>query len=156
MATILFRTLPGIAAIEAQMPLYLEGRLMMDERVALERAITEASVRLFGIRDYETAFHMVPEEVRPATEEEWERHFEFLEWEFDEEETFWDAVGLDVTDEQGEELYCLEVFGRQLVCAVKRIHPQASAAFLTGEKSEAQIEAEAQAWIRNLMARGTD
>jgi len=149
MGRIVFRELPGIASIEQR--LEMDGRLMRDEIDALERDIEAKSLELFGVIERDTLYWSAPESVsRTHTIEEWESHFEFLEYHFDEEDAFWAALGLDVADIDGEQLLCMDRFGRQLICSVKGLIPDAKPYFLTGEKSDAQIKAEAESWARNL------
>ena len=42
---------------------------------------------------------------------------------------YWRGFGLDICCEQGDTLHCLEVFGRQLICALHGLHPNAALAF---------------------------
>ena len=151
MQRILFRDLPGIAAIEQQ--LRISDKLMRDELDAMAAAIDDASLRLFCISSSDTYHWNLPASA-DTSKEEWEAHFDFLEWEYDEEEAFWEAFGLDMRDEDGDYLECLSVFGRQLVCALKRIHPLAALTFMPDTpKSDSQLAAEAEAWGRRLRAK---
>lgn len=126
---------------------------MKDERQKLERDLDLKSVELFGLTREQTLFRALSPELAPDAFEKWEIHFEFLEWEYDEEGTFWDAIGIDVSDGNGQQLLCLDYFGRQMVCAIKGLHPAAGLAFLGGEKSDAQIASEAQAWGASLLRK---
>lgn len=146
------RDLPGIADFEIQCEHHSLDRLMKDEREAFPHLWDEISIRLTGITEQQTYFHQLPDAVRPATWEEWEKHFEFHEYQFDEEDAFWDAIGVDMTDGKGEHLTCREYLERQIYCAVRGLHPDARLTFLTGEKSDAQIQAEAEAWAQRLLA----
>jgi hypothetical protein len=87
----------------------------------------------------------------PGSRAEWERHFEFIEEGFDEETEFWDFFNIDVTDGEGMQLGCMYAFGRQLVCALKRLHPNAILTFAKGDRSDDQIQATAEAWGRRLL-----
>ena len=126
---IILRELPGVASIEERYRLFSENRLMADEIADLERRIDELSFKLFGINEYDTTLWGGPEgAVDPDVD--WESHFEFLEYQFDEEDAFWTAFNVDVSNGKGEPLLCIDAFGRQLVCALKRIHPTAALLFL--------------------------
>lgn len=152
MAKIIFRELPGIASIERRCSIF--DKLMADEREDLLADLDVASLRLFGIKQIDTAWNCVPASHAPASRDDWDLHFDFLlEWEYDEEGAFWDAVGVDVTNGKGEPLNCLAWLGRQLVCAIKGLHPVATFSALTGEKSDAQVEAEARAWGERLLGK---
>ena len=149
-----FREISGVPEIEQLVR--TSDRMMLDERQEMWRKIHDTSLKLFGITERDTWYASLPPEARPPTQEEWEIHFEFLEYEYDEEDQFWSAFGLDMRDEGGAELRCVEVFGRQLVCAVKRLHPRAALLFASGHEHEDQIKAVAEAWGRKLLGKGRD
>lgn len=142
--------LPGIAHVEslARLP-----ALMKDEQADFEASINATSVALFGITRAETFYDRDPDYAAEPSEEAWERHFEFLDWEYEEEATLWEAIGLDIIGRDGEELACFPEFSRQIVCAAKGIHPRARLKFLGGEKSDEELRAEAEAWAAKLTAR---
>ncbi|WP_158250639.1 hypothetical protein [Novosphingobium sp. HII-3] len=146
MQKIVLREVPRIAAIEQR--LLGAEKLMSDELEALQADVDAASIELFGITQQDTLWP-----PKGQSYDEWMLHFEFLEWEYDEEAAFWDAFGIDVADADGEPLECLSEFGRQLVCVLKRLLPEARLRFrpevpLTDE----QIQADAEAWGRFLLA----
>src|SRR5690349_17073600 len=121
---IIFRELPGIAEIERQYLELLDNRLMADEIADLQRSIDDKSLELFGITEHDTGYWDLPTgEHRSRSPQEWERHFAFIDEEFEEESAFWDFFNLDVTDGEGMQLGCMYAFGRQLVCALLRLHP---------------------------------
>lgn len=154
MASIVLRDIPGIAEIEARLSEEDAGRLMRPEIEELRKDIDLLSLRLFGATASQTDYRSLPWDTRPASEDEWEAHFEFLEYEFDEEDDFWSAFEVDVTDGAGEQLLCIDVLGRQLVCALKQVHPIASLLFVEGQgKNQEQIDAEAEAWARRVLGR---
>lgn len=146
-----FLDLPGIAEIERLLGL---PALMKDETEQLEAAIDEASLRLFCITYHETAYYAVPRSHRPATPEEWELNFAFLEEdEWEEEQAFWLAFGLDMTHADGDVLACTAVLGRQLICAMRQLLPAATLTFKADvPKTDAQLDTEAEAWGRSLRA----
>jgi hypothetical protein len=150
---ILFRALPGIAEIESQILLWNDNRLMKDEIEALERVIDAKSVELFGISEEDTSYWRLPSREESSSVEEWEEHFAFLDWEWEEEDRFWEVFGLDLHDENGDRLACIDLFGRQLVCALKRIHPKAVLTFGDAPMSLEQLQAAAEAWGRHLQGR---
>ena len=146
-----FRDLPGIAELEAQCLLAIENRLMSDELQAFAKKLDEKSLELFGITERDTDYYSVPRGAAPASLPQWEQNFEFLEWEWEEEDEFWAAFGLDLRDENGDRLACIDSFGRQLVCAVRRLHPNAALLFRQGAMTEHEMKAAAEAWGRRLI-----
>ena len=148
---IIFRDLAGIQEIERQYLDLLDNRLMADEIAELEQTLDDKSIELFGITQMDTAYWHRPGQVKAETSEEWERHFEFIDELRSEESDFWDFFGIDVTDERGDQLGCIYAFGRQLVCALKRLHPDAILTFRKGEQSDDQLEAAAEAWGSRLL-----
>lgn len=150
---IIFRDLPGIAEIESRYDLYLENRLFADEREALERAVDAKSLELFGILEADTDYWVVSGLKHAGSAEEWEGHFDFIYEGFEEEDAFWDHFGIDVTDGEGTQLACIYGFGRQLVCALRGLHPKAFLNFGQAEQSDQQIQAAAEAWGRRLLGK---
>lgn len=151
MERIAFRDLPGIYWIEKQ--LELQGRLMKDEQDELDRRIEAKSVEFFGIGLADTYYDRYANGSTPEGAEEWETQFDFLEVGYDEESVFWDAFGIDITDGKGDQLLCMDVFGRQLVCGLRGLLPNATFTPMTGTKSDAQIQAEAKLWGERLTKR---
>lgn len=151
---IIFRDLPGIAEIERQYLELLDNRLMADEIADLKRAMDDKSLQLFGITEEDTDFWQLPMSIAGGSPEQWERHFEFIEEGFEEENEFWDFFNIDVTDGEGMQLGCMYAFGRQLVCALKRLHPAAVLTFVEGERTDDQMQAAAEAWGRHLLRGG--
>lgn len=130
-------------------------RLMKDELSDLWKDGDRISVALFGISIADTGYHSAADAGFSGGVFEWESYLEFLERETLEpdEQAFWDAVGLDFSDEQDEQLACVGYFGRQAVCAVRGFLPAASLRFRpTFNRTDAQAEAEAEAWGRMLLA----
>jgi len=152
MKRILFPELPGIAEIERQYLLYLDNKLLKDEREALEAAIEAKSIEFFGITERDTAHWARPTAAAAVTCNEWEGHFEFIEEGWEEEDAFWDFFGIDVTDGNGMQLACLYAFGRQLVCALKQLHPEARLSFRETGQTHEQMQAAAEAWGKRLLA----
>lgn len=151
---IIFRDLPGIAEIESQYGMYADNRLFSDEREALERAIDAKSLELFGITEQDTSYWELLCAQYDGSEEEWERHFEFFYegWE-GQEEAFWEYFGIDVTDGEGTELACLYAFARQLICALRGLHPKAFLNVGQAPQTDQQIQAAAEAWGRRLLGK---
>jgi hypothetical protein len=151
---IIFRDLPGIGEIENQYLLYHDNRLFRDERAALERTIDDKSLELFGITERDTSYWDQPELRWATSENEWEEHFDFIFYDgyAEEEKAFWDHFGIDVTNAAGEQLACMFAFGRQLVCALKRLHPKAFLNFgQQAQLTDEQMQAAAEAWGRRLL-----
>jgi len=148
---IIFRDLPGITGIERQYLDLLDNRLRADEIAELQQAIDAKSVELFGITEEETDYWHLPMSIEAGSPDQWDKHFEFIEEGFEEENDFWDFFNIDVTDGEGMQLGCMYAFGRQLVCALKRLHPSAVLTFVEGERTDDQTQAAAEAWGRRLL-----
>lgn len=146
-----FLDLTGIRDLERRCQDAFDNRLMLDERGELERDLDRKSLELFGITLADTLHD--PADAFSQTTDAWERNFEFLEWVYDEEPTLWAAIGLDMTDDEGGPLYCIDAFGRQLVCAIRQLHPRATLVFRQTELSAAQVSAAAEAWGQALLRR---
>ena len=64
-------------------------------------------------------------------------HFDVLgHWSRDPN-AYWKAFDLDLRCEEGGRLHCLEVFGRQLICALHGLHPRAVLTFADRRTSQA-------------------
>jgi len=134
MTLIAFRHLPAIAAIEEQLRLQSHGLLPEDEAEELPHLIDDASRGLFGITANDTFYPALPEAVRANYgRAEWDAHFDMLGDYARDPNANWRGFGLDICCGEGRSLHCLEVFGRQLVCALNGLHPQAALAFADHE-----------------------
>jgi hypothetical protein len=130
MAQIVFRHLPGVAEVEQQLALHARERLLDDDIEELPYLIDEASLGLFGITRQDTFYWALPAPVRVRfTRAEWEKNFDLLGRYSRDANAAWRPFDLDLCCEQGRSLHCLEVFGRQLVCALNGLHPKAGLAF---------------------------
>ena len=148
---IVFRDLPDIEGIELRYE--NRHRLMKDESKQLIKDIDRVSVAMFGITPEDTIYHHAAV-LRPDIGlETWETHFDFLDYQYEEEDAFWEACGIDVTDGAGDYLECLEVLGRPMVCAIKGLLPEARPYFITGERSDNLIKFDAEEWGRRLLER---
>jgi len=133
-----FRHLPAVAAVERQLALQFRDRLLEDELEELPHLIDDASRELFGITANDTFYPALPDAVRARYgRAEWEANFDILGHYTCDPNTHWRAFGLDLRCEQGGTLHCLEVFGRQLVCALGGLHPNAVLAFAEPETAKA-------------------
>ena len=138
MTPILFRHLPAVAAIEEQLRLQARGLLPHEEAEELPHLVDDASRELFGITANDTLYAALPEAVRARYGRyEWEVQFDRLGWHARDANGYWRAFGLDCCCEQGRALHCLEVFGRQLICALERLHPLAVVSFVDIEMPRA-------------------
>ena len=138
MASIVFRRLPTAARVERQLELHARGHLLDDEVEELPHLIDDASVQLFGITRRDTFYWALPDPVRDQYERaEWEANFDVLDCYSRDPNAPWHAFRLDLCCEQGRSLHCLEVFGRQLICAAHGLHPQAALAFADRTASQA-------------------
>jgi len=138
MTLIVFRHLPAVAEVERQLELQFRDRLLDDEIEELPHLIDEASLELFGITSQDTFYWALPDAVRARYgRTEWEANFDILGHYTRDPNAHWRAFGLDLRCEQGDTLHCLEVFGRQLVCALPGLHPNAVLAFAERETAKA-------------------
>ena len=138
MTPIVFRHLPAVAAVERQLDLQFRGRLLDDELEELPHLIDDASVQLFGITSQDTFYWALPDAVRARYGPvEWEANFDVLGHYTRDPNAHWRAFGLDLCCEEGQTLHCLEVFGRQLLCALNGLHPNAVLAFAEREAAKA-------------------
>jgi hypothetical protein len=138
MAQIIFRHLPGVAAVERQLSLHARDRLLEDEVEELPHLIDAASVDLFGIARRDTFYWALPDPVRIRFgRAEWEAKFDVLGHYTRDPNAPWHAFDLDLRCDQGGRLHCFEVFGRQLVCALHGLHPQAVLAFADRKTAQA-------------------
>lgn len=138
MAHIVFRALPAVSAVERQLDLHARDRLLDDEVEELPHLIDDASIALFGITRRDTFYWALPEPVRARYgRAEWEAHFDVLGHYTRDPNAHWRAFDLDLRCEQGGRLHCFELFGRQLLCALHGLHPQAVLAFAERTIAEA-------------------
>src|SRR5512141_3109969 len=140
MTRIVFRELPDVVAVELQLSLYARDRLHDDEVEELPHIIDDASLALFEITERDTFYWALPDPVRAQYDRaEWEANFDALgHWSRDPNAQ-WRALDLDLCCEQGSSLHCLEVFGRQLVCAIHGLHPEAVLAFSDRETGRGDV-----------------
>lgn len=135
---IVFRNLPGVGAIEHQLDMHARDRLLDDEIDELPDRINDVSISLFGITQRDTFYWALPDPVRAKYDRAgWESNFDILWQHSKEPNQHWRAFGLEVGCEDGSALHCLEVFGRQLVCALNSLHPRAGLVFRRPENSQA-------------------
>jgi len=138
MSLIVFRHLPAVAAIEEQLRLQSRGLLAEDEAEELPHLVDDASRALFGITGNDTFYPALPEAVRAKYgRAEWEAHFDSLGHYARDANAQWRGFGLDLCCEEGRSLHCLEMFGRQLICALHGLHPLAVLAFVGGDIAKA-------------------
>jgi len=138
MNRILFRDLPAVAAVERQLRLHSLDRLLDDEVEELPHLIDDASLELFGITERDTFHWALPDAVHAQYgRAEWEAQFDLLGHYTRDPNAHWHAFDLDLRCEEGGRLHCLEVFGRQLVCALHGLHPQAVLVFAQPETAQA-------------------
>lgn len=130
MTPILFRELPGVAEVERQLLLRARGHLADEEIEELPHLIDDASRGLFGITRNATLYGALPSPVKLRfSRAEWEAQFEPLGHYSRDPNAGWQAFDLDLRCERGNSLHCLELFGRQLVCALRGLHPDARLVF---------------------------
>ena len=130
MSLTVFRHLPAVAELEEQLRLQSRGLLPDEEAEELPHLIDDASRELFGITANDTFYPALPEAVRAQYgRAEWEAKFDVLGRYARDPNADWREFGLDLCCEEGRALHCLEVFGRQLICTLHRLHPAAILAF---------------------------
>jgi hypothetical protein len=138
MTLIIFRELPAVAAVERQLHLHASDRLLDDEIEELQHLIDDASVDLFGIIQRDTFHWALPDSVRGQYRRtEWEANFDVLGQYSRDANAHWSAFGLDLRCPEGRGLHCVEVFGRQLICALGGLHPRAMLTFADREIARA-------------------
>jgi hypothetical protein len=138
MNRIIFRDLPVVAGVERQLRLHAADRLLEDELEELPHLIDDASLELFGITERDTFYWALPEPVRARYgRAEWDANFDVLSHYTRDPNADWHAFDLDLRCPEGDRLHCLGVFGRQLVCALHGLHPQAVLAFADRRTAEA-------------------
>jgi hypothetical protein len=138
MAQIIFRELPAVAAVERQLDMHFRDRLLDDELEELPHLIDDASIELFRITRRDTFYWALPDPVRARYgRPEWEAKFDLLGHYTRDPNAYWSPFGLDLRCGQGGRLHCLEVFGRQLVCALHGLHPQAALTFAGRKTAQA-------------------
>ena len=138
MSPIIFRDLPGVATVEHQLDMQFRDRLLDDEIEELPHLIDDASLRLFGITQRDTFYWALPDVVRAQYDRSgWQANFDVLGHYSRDPNAHWSAFNLDLRCEQGGRLHCFEVFGRQLICALYQLHPQAALVFAGTKASEA-------------------
>ena len=138
MTLIAFRHLPAVVAVEEQLRLQSRGLLLHEEAEELPHLIDDASRELFGITANDTVYAALPDTVRSKfSRAEWEAKFDDLGRYARDPNAAWRGFGLDLCCEEGRSLHCLDVFGRQLVCALNGLHPQAVLAFADREVAQA-------------------
>ena len=138
MSLIVFRHLSAVAELEEQLRLQSRGLLADDEAEELPDLVDDASRALFGITANDTLYPALPEDIRTrCSQAEWEAQFEMLTRYARDSNAHWRTFGLDLCCEQGRSLHCLELFGRQLICALHGLHPLAVLVFADRETAKA-------------------
>ena len=136
MTRIVFRNLPAVSLVERQLDLLARDRLLDDEIEELPHLIDDASVTLFGITQRDTFYWALPAPVTARFDrEQWEANFDPLGHYTRDPNAHWNAFDLDLRCEQGGRLHCSEVFGRQLIVALRGLHPKAVLAFADRRKA---------------------
>ena len=130
MTLIVFRHLPTVAELEGQLRVHSRGLLADNEAEELPNLIDDASRELFGITANDTLYPALPEAIRARHgRAEWEANFDIIGQYARDPNVHWREFGLDLCCEGGRSLHCLEVFGRQLICAIDGLHPNAVMTF---------------------------
>ena len=136
MTRIVFRNLPAVSLVERQLDLLARDRLLDDEVEELPHLIDDASMELFGITQRDTFYWALPAPVTARYgRDEWEAQFDLLGQYTRDPNAHWNAFDLDLRCDEGGRLHCTEVFGRQLVVALRGLHPNAVLAFADRKKA---------------------
>ena len=138
MTKIVFRDLPGVSIVERQLDLQFRDRLLDDELEELPHLIDDTSRTLFGITERDTFYWALPAPIRAKYDRKaWQANFDVLGHYSRDPNAPWSAFHLDLRCDAGGRLHCFEVFGRQLVCALYRLHPNALPVFADAKASRA-------------------
>lgn len=138
MSLIVFRELPGVAEVERQLLLHARGHLADEEIDELQHHIDDASRTMFDITRNDTMYGALPAPVQLRfIRAEWEAHFDSLGHYSRDPNAAWQKFNLDLRCEYGSSLHCLEVFGRQLICALYGLHPSARLVFAESMSAKA-------------------
>ena len=138
MTLIFFRHLPVVAELERQLDLHARGLLAEDQIEELPHFIDDASRDLFGITANDTVYPALPEAVRARFGRlEWEANFDILGQHARDPNARWAEFGVDLCCDEGRFLHCAELFGRQLICALHGLHPNAVLTFSDREIAKA-------------------
>ena len=138
MTRIVFRHLPAVSIVERQLQLQARDLLLDDEVEELPHLIDDASVQLFGITRRDTFYWALPDSVcAQYGRAEWEANFHVLDHYSRDPNAHWSTFDLDLCCDEGRSLHCLDVFGRQVVCALNGLHPQAVLAFADRKTAQA-------------------
>ena len=130
MTRIVFRDLPSVSVVERQLALQARDLLLDDELEELPQLIDDASAELFGITRRDTFYWALPDPVRARYgRADWDAQFDLLGRYARDPNAVWRTFNLDLCCGEGRSLHCLEVFGRQLLCALHGLHPRAVLAF---------------------------
>lgn len=109
-----------------------------EEAEELPHLIDDASRELFGITANDTFYPALPPTMRMQYgRAEWDEQFEILGRYAREPNAYWSSFGLDCCCAEGRSLHCVKVFGRQLICALNRLHPRAALTFMSDEIARA-------------------
>ncbi len=137
MTQIIFRDLPAVARVERQLAMQARDRLWDDEIEELPHLIDDASIELFRITLRDTFYWALPASIHGKYKRaEWEAKFDVLGQYARDLNEQWRAFDLDLRCEEGGGLHCFEVFGRQLLCASRGLHPQAVLVFADPKNPE--------------------
>lgn len=138
MTIIVFRQLPGVAAVEQQLALHARGHLADEDVEDLPHLVDDTSRALFGITWNDTLYPSLPPQVAARFgRAEWEAQFDPVGHDVRDPNAHWRRFDLDLTCGEGRSLHCLELFDRQLVCALHGLHPQARLVFADREQARA-------------------
>lgn len=161
------RDLPGIAEIElkCKSPSYFDERNKAETLEEIDRV----SVGLFSLPYWLTQYdHFIWDDVDDApSEDEWETILWNAQRQYNDARQFWDALGWDLTDENGTELDCAHWFARQIILAESgwiegvELTPDGSGSLdlqdnepLSEDELAERLASEAQAFLLRRNARG--
>ena len=150
------RNLPGIPQVEAM----CRARRPFDPPLVEQTfdRLDEVSVSLFGITRFDTSCEDEEdwewEGENPLTREEYLARFKATEVDWEQAAPYWEALGWDLTDENGKPLACAWCFERQIISTMFNLNEGAN---LTVDGSgtwvsdpSAESEERLEAWREQL------
>lgn len=139
------RAFPGVSELESK---FAGAALWPQELERLKGVADLLTERLFGLNVASTLYPG-NDGFRCMSDSEWDAwdmHFYALEYEYEDAKPLWDALNWDVSDGNGNELKCMALIGRQVLCVAKGLKGQIP------DIESVEAEVQAGAWGDRLEA----